>query len=62
MKKWWQSRTKWLQFFGLLTLLVGSKVPGMDAFLKEYFSEVGVGWAVINMVLRAVTKEKLEIS
>lgn len=26
----------------------------VGAFIKEYFAELGVGWAVLNMILRAM--------
>lgn len=62
MKQWWQSKTLWLQVIGIITLLVGSKVPALESFLKEYFSEVGVGWAIVNAILRAITKKEITLA
>ncbi|MBK7380545.1 MAG: hypothetical protein IPJ03_16440 [Ignavibacteriales bacterium] len=62
MKSWWQSKTLWLQIIGVVSILVGTKVPALDSFLKEYFSEVGIGWAVLNAILRAITKKEITLA
>lgn len=60
-KSWWQSKTLWLQVIGIVTLLVSGKVPALADFLKEYFSEVGIGWAIVNAILRAITKKEITL-
>lgn len=62
MKSWWQSKTLWLQIIGVVTILLGSKVPALSDFLKEYFSEVGIGWAVLNAIIRAITKKEITLA
>ncbi len=56
------SKTFWVQIIGLLVLLVGTKIPGVATFLQEQFVTVGTGWAVVNVLLRLITKDKVEIT
>lgn len=56
------SKTFWVQIIGLLILLVGTKIPAVATFLQEQFVTVGTGWAVVNVLLRLVTKGKVEIA
>lgn len=62
VKPWYLSKTLWAQVLGLIGLLVGSKVPAVGDFIKNYFAELGAGWAVVNMVLRAISKDALSLS
>lgn len=57
-KPWYLSKTLWIQVLGIVALIV----PASAEFIKEYFSEVGMGWALVNMVLRLISKDKIEIS
>lgn len=57
-KPWYLSKTLWVQVLGIIALIV----PASAAFIQEYFAEAGMGWALINMVLRLISKDKLEIS
>jgi hypothetical protein len=61
MKPFYLSKTFWVQVLGVLSLLIGSKVPAVAAFIQEYFAELGSGWAFVNIVLRAISKDKLSI-
>lgn len=56
-KPWYLSKTLWVQVLAIVAIIV----PSSAEFIKEYFSEVGMGWALINMVLRLVSKDKIEI-
>jgi len=55
------SKTFWVQIIMLLVLVIGSKVPALADFLKLHFSEIGGGWAILNVFLRLISKEKIEI-
>jgi len=55
MKKWYLSKTVWVN----VVMLVAAVVPASQAFLAQHFSEAGIGWSLINLVLRAITKEEL---
>jgi len=61
MKPFYQSKTFWAQILSVIALLVGSKFPAISAFIQEYFAELGSGWAFVNIVLRAISKDKLSI-
>jgi len=54
----WRSKTLWLQVLAILVIVV----PASGAIVHEYFAEAGIGWAIINMVLRLISKDKLEIT
>jgi len=54
-KIWWKSKTVWMQVLALIVVVV----PASNAVIAPYFSEAGIGWAVINLVLRALTKQEL---
>lgn len=56
-KPWYLSKTLWMQVLAIVAIIV----PGSANFIKEYFSEVGMGWALINMILRLISKDKIEI-
>lgn len=56
-KKWYESKTFWVQVLMLVVMIV----PQAQGFVSEYFSEIGMGWALINIVLRLITKGKVEL-
>lgn len=56
-KKWYVSKTFWVNFLMLIVMIV----PQSEVFVKEYFSEIGMGWALVNIVLRLISKGKIEI-
>jgi hypothetical protein len=60
-KPFYLSKTFYVNLLALVAVLAGSKVPAVGDFIKNYFSELGAGWAVINMVLRAISKDKLSL-
>lgn len=56
------SKTFWMQVIAIAVLLLGTKLPGVSDFLKTYFAEVGTGWAVVNMILRLVSKDQISLT
>lgn len=61
-KPFWQSKTILVQIIGGLAIIVGVFVPSVGDFLKNYFSEAGSAWAIVNIILRFVSKDKVSIS
>jgi hypothetical protein len=57
-KKWFLSKTLWLQLLGVVAIIV----PQSSAFIAEHFSVAAPAWMFINVVLRLITKDKLEIT
>lgn len=56
-KPWYSSKTLWLQVLGIVMIAV----PSTSAFIQANFVASGIAWAVINMILRLVTKGRVEI-
>lgn len=56
------SKTFWLNVLAIVVMIVGVKAPAVGEFIKNYFAELGSGWAVLNTVLRIISKDKLSIS
>lgn len=61
-KPFYLSKMFWVQLMGLLGIAVGAKVPAVADFIKNYFAELGSGWALVNMALRFISKDKLSLS
>lgn len=61
MKSWYQSKTILVQIVAGLALVIAQFQPEIAKLLQENFSEMGMGWIVINLVLRLVTKDKVQI-
>lgn len=59
-KKWYLSKTILANIFMGIAMIAGAFVPEVSAFIKEYFAEAGMGWALLNIVLRLITKEELQ--
>lgn len=57
-KPFYLSKTLWIQVLGVVALLV----PASSAFIQQYFTEAGIGWALINAILRLISKDQIEIS
>jgi len=57
-KPFYLSKTFWLQVLALVAILV----PASAAFIQANFTEAGAAWVVINLFLRAISKDKLVIS
>jgi len=52
-----KSRTFWVQVLGIVALAI----PASSGFISENLGASGAAWAFINIVLRLVTKEKVQI-
>lgn len=61
-KPFWQSKTILVNILMGLAMILANFVPAASDFIKQYFAEAGSAWALINVVLRLVTKNKVEIS
>jgi len=59
MKKWYMSKTILMNVLMGLAMILSVFAPSVSAFIKEYFAEAGMGWALINVILRLITKEEL---
>lgn len=64
-KKPWHSKTVVLN--GIMGLLSAAAlfVPGAESvgqWLNGHAAEVGMAWGILNIVLRAVTKDKVSLS
>jgi hypothetical protein len=62
VKPWYLSKTILVQLLGALAIIVGLFSPSVGSFIRDNFSEVGAAWAIINVVLRLVSKDQLSIS
>lgn len=57
-KPFYLSKTFWINVLALVAIMV----PASASFIQANFTEAGVAWVVINLVLRAVSKDKLVIN
>ncbi len=62
MTKWYTSKTILVQIIAGVAMILAQFQPEMAKILSENFSEVGMGWVIINIVLRLVTKDKIQLS
>jgi hypothetical protein len=58
MKPFYTSKTFWLNILGALAIAV----PATNAVIQQHFTEAGMGWLLLNTVLRFVSKDKLSLS
>jgi len=61
-KPWYLSKTILVQLLGAVAIIAGLFSPTVGDFIKNNFSEVGAAWAIVNVLLRLVTKEQVSIS
>jgi hypothetical protein len=59
-KPWYWSKTIWVNILGGLALIAGAFYAPAQSFIQSYFSELGAGWAFVNVILRLVTKKEIE--
>ena len=59
-KPWYLSKTILLQLVGVLVVIIGAYNQNVAEFIKVNFSELGIGWAAINVVLRIITNKQIE--
>lgn len=63
-KKPWQSKTLVLNGVSGLVLFVALFLPQahvVSDFISAHGVEVGVAWSVLNVLLRAITKDKISL-
>jgi len=63
-KKPWQSKSILVNALCGVGLALSPFVPGLESvsqFVQGHAVEIGVGWSVLNVVLRLVTKEKITL-
>lgn len=60
-KAWYLSKTLWVQVLGVVAMLLAARFPSGAEFIKSNFTELGAGWAIVNMVLRTITKDQITI-
>lgn len=58
-KPWFLSKTILVQIVAVVALVLASYAPSAAAFLQEHFAAAGTGWAIINVILRVVTKKEI---
>ena len=57
-KSIFKSKTFWIQVLGIVAVVV----PASAEFITEHLGASGAAWALINVVVRLVTKEKVIIA
>lgn len=57
-KPFWQSKTFWVQILGIVAVAI----PTTREFIQNNLGESAAAWAVINIVVRMITKDKVSIS
>ena len=58
-KKWYQSKTVLMNLFAGLAMILAVFYPPAADFIRVYFAEAGVGWAILNIALRLITKSEI---
>jgi len=58
-KPWYLSKAILLNIFMGIAMIVGVFIPSVADFIKAYFGELGSGWALLNIVVRLITKQEI---
>ena len=58
-KKWYLSKSVLVNLIMGLAMMVAVFSPSVADFMKQYFAEAGLGWAFVNIILRAITKQEI---
>lgn len=64
-KKWYLSKTVWLNMVGGVALALSAAVPSLKGVSDAIAANavlIGTIWAGLNLVLRMVTKDKIVLS
>lgn len=61
-KPFWQSKTILVNMLMALAVIVGQFYPPIGDFIKVNFDVAAPVWAVINMILRLISKDGISIS
>lgn len=58
-KPWYLSKTILMNILMGLAMIVGVFYAPAGEFIKTYFSEMGMGWAFVNVILRVITNKEI---
>lgn len=58
-KPWYLSKSIMVNLLMGLAMMVAVFQPQAAEFIKSYFAEAGTGWAIVNIVLRLITKKEI---
>jgi hypothetical protein len=61
-KPFWQSKTILVNIIMGAAMILAQFKPELAAILKEYLGEAGSAWAIINIALRIISKDKVTIA
>lgn len=56
-KPWYLSKMVWIN----LLAIIAAVIPATSGIIQEHFAVAAPIWGVVNVVLRLVTKDKLEL-
>lgn len=59
-KKWYESKMVLTNIIMGLAMMVSYFLPGVAEFLQVHFAEAGMGWALLNVILRLITKTEIK--
>lgn len=58
-KPWYLSKTILMNIIMGLAMIIGAFYPPAADFIKTYFADVGVGWSLLNILMRLITKSEI---
>lgn len=58
-KQWYESKMIWTNILFGLAMIVGNFYAPASDFIKLYFSEMGIGWSLLNILMRLITKKEI---
>jgi hypothetical protein len=58
-KKWYESKSVWTNLLMGLAMIVSVFYAPAADFIRMYFAEAGLGWALLNILLRLITKREI---
>jgi len=59
MKKWYHSKTLWTNFIGIVVIIISTVLSNEEIAQEVMTAEASI-LAVINLILRLITKQGLE--
>lgn len=62
VKPWFLSKSILVNIIMGIAMIIAAFKPEFAAVIKEYLGEAGTAWAIINIVLRIISKDKISIS
>ena len=58
-KPWYLSKSILINMLMGVAMIVASFSPSAAAFIQEHFAASGGAWALVNVVLRLITKKEI---